>query len=480
MESYYGGRAGVRVRHVIVEVVYVDFKSQYPTINALMKLQDLLIAGQVGVHRDRKQAFNFLRDVTLGDLRDRETWPKLRGVALVDPNDDILPCRTRYGAENDDGSLNVNIGINRIISACPAWFTFADIIASKILTGRMPKILKTLELYPIGRQATNIIKLFGETEIDLGKDDFFTALIDARIDVQDEMNDPLTPEDRKAFLDAVQNGLKITGNGTSYGVPNEFLVDDHLQEVPTMVYHGGNETRVKARRHYVGEDGQNIISDYKAEEPGKFFGPWGLLIPAGGRLLLAIGERLATDRKLVSVFDDTDSMAFADYHKHYSRKEFREKVKEITDWFQPLNPYKHDVRLFGFEDINFVERTNPATKKKHKEWKPLYCLAVSAKRYVLFNRDRNGAPVVRKASAHGLGDVELPTGYKARYEHPGKPVIKDENGSWLAQVINFSRGKDGREAYRKAGARRGEPRAEAASFTRIAEVQHGVDRVRRV
>ena len=60
----------------------------------------------------------------------------------------------------------------------------------------------------------------------------------------------------------------------------------------------------------------------------------GLLIPAGGRLLLAIGERLATDRKLISVFDDTDSMAFADYHKHYSRKEFREKVKEITDWFQ--------------------------------------------------------------------------------------------------------------------------------------------------
>jgi hypothetical protein len=204
-------RAGVRVRHVIVEVVYVDFKSQYPTINALMKLQDLLIAGQVGVHRDRKQAFNFLRDVTLRNLRDRETWPKLRGVALVDPNDDILPCRTRYGAENDDGSLNVNIGINRIISACPAWFTFADIIASKILTGRMPKILKTLELYPIGRQATNIIKLFGETEIDLGKDDFFTALIDARIDVQDEMNDPLTPEERKAFLDAVQNGFKNHG-----------------------------------------------------------------------------------------------------------------------------------------------------------------------------------------------------------------------------------------------------------------------------
>jgi hypothetical protein len=225
-----------------------------------------------------------LRDVTLGDLRNKETWPKLRGVALVDPNDDILPYRAQYGVENEDGSLNVNIGINRVISACPAWWTFADIIASKILTGRTPRILKTLELYPIGRQRTNVIKLFGETEIDLGKgDDFFTTLIDARIDVQDELDSSLTPVDRRAFLEAFQNALKLTANGTSYGVPNEFIVDDHKAEVPTMVYHGGKETKVKARLHYIGEDGQNVISDFKAEEAGKYFAPFGLLIPAGGR-----------------------------------------------------------------------------------------------------------------------------------------------------------------------------------------------------
>jgi hypothetical protein len=195
---------------------------------------------------------------------------------------------------------------------------------------------------------------------------------------------------------------------------------------------------VKARRHHIGQDGQNIISDYKAEEPGKFFAPFGLLIPAGGRLLLAIGERLATDRKLVSVFDDTDSMAFADYHKNYSRSEFREKVKEITDWFQPLNPYKHDVPLFGFEDVNFVEWVDPATRKKTREWKPLFCVAVSAKRYALFNRDRNGNPIIRKASAHGLGDVELPTGYKARYDHVAAPIVKSESGEapWVGRIFN--------------------------------------------
>jgi hypothetical protein len=127
MESYYGGRSGVRIRHLIVEIIYCDFKSQYPTCNALMQLQRFLIASTIGVHRDRKEAFDFLKNAALEDLQLKETWPKLCGVALVEPDDDILPYRTPYGAENDDGSLIVNIGINRIISACPAWFTFADI-----------------------------------------------------------------------------------------------------------------------------------------------------------------------------------------------------------------------------------------------------------------------------------------------------------------------------------------------------------------
>ncbi|MGE0621622.1 MAG: hypothetical protein AB7I04_01860 [Pseudomonadales bacterium] len=39
---------------------------------------------------------------------------------------------------------------------------------------------------------------------------------------------------------------------------------------------------------------------------------------------------------------------------------------------------------------------------------PLYCLAISAKRYALFNLDRRGNPILRKASAHGLGHLIEP------------------------------------------------------------------------
>jgi hypothetical protein len=44
MEGYYGGRSEARIRHQIIECMHADFRSQYPTVDALMKLQDLLLA----------------------------------------------------------------------------------------------------------------------------------------------------------------------------------------------------------------------------------------------------------------------------------------------------------------------------------------------------------------------------------------------------------------------------------------------------
>jgi hypothetical protein len=514
MESYYGGRCEVRIRIDEAWVIHCDFKSQYPTVNALMGLQELLIAKEIGVRTDSPKAKLFLNSVTLDDLRKKETWRKLRGVALIAPDDDILPYRARYGEDNEDGSLNVNIGVNRVITACPQWCTFADVIESKLLRGKTPKILKTLKLYPIGRQETKIIKLFGDDkyEVDLTKDDLFTMVIDARIDVQDELANEATPQERKVFLASLENALKLLANSSSYGVLNEFIADDRLEEVPTIVYHGGKSTKVKARAHKVGMDGTTEISDYKVEKAGKFFAPFGTLIPAAGRLLLAIAEKLAADRGLTYAFCDTDSMAFANYAGKglpvpYSWEEFQTKVCEITDWFQPLNPYKHDVRLFNFEKANY-RLTDSVRGKAGKELEPLFCVAISAKRYCLFIRDdkgegreapdfelrgpakrearkpertterrgeavatrgsegdensatrgadrteacrttehagacdedkRRGRPIIRKASAHGLGDVMLPAGYTPQFTHLAAPVINDK-GELVFEVSDINK-----------------------------------------
>jgi hypothetical protein len=98
MEALYGGRSEVRIRHEVPETVQADFKSEYSTINSLMQLQALDVAERVvaveGGPAD--EAAQFLRGVTLADLRQRGTWPKLRGVALIRPDNDILPVRTVY------------------------------------------------------------------------------------------------------------------------------------------------------------------------------------------------------------------------------------------------------------------------------------------------------------------------------------------------------------------------------------------------
>src|SRR6516225_1922420 len=46
--------------------------------------------------------------------------------------------------------------------------------------------------------------------------------------------------------------------------------------------------------------------------------------------------------------------------------------------------------------------------RPNKRLRSLFCLVVSAKRYVLFNLDRESRPVIRKASAHGLGHLLAP------------------------------------------------------------------------
>jgi hypothetical protein len=75
METLYGGRSGVRVRHDNRETMQADFKSEYSAINILMRLQDLLIADRVEAVKGGSDsgAAHFLRGVTLADMQNQET-----------------------------------------------------------------------------------------------------------------------------------------------------------------------------------------------------------------------------------------------------------------------------------------------------------------------------------------------------------------------------------------------------------------------
>jgi hypothetical protein len=104
------------------------------------------------------------------------------------------------------------------------------------------------------------------------------------------------------------------------------------------------------------------------------------------------------------VFCDTDSMALAQ-PEGMDEATFLERAHALRDWFKLLNPYTAKGHVLKIEDANYrIERG-----KLTKELQPLNAYAVSAKRYVLFNLDPRGRPILRKASAHGLGHLRPPS-----------------------------------------------------------------------
>src|SRR5215469_12101752 len=108
MMAYYGGRAECRIRKVVVPVVYCDFLSMYPTVNALMDLWRILKAKTLEAMDATEEVQTFLDGITLDQCFEPATWKNLNFIGLVEPNGDILPVRAPYS----DGSRSCNIGLN--------------------------------------------------------------------------------------------------------------------------------------------------------------------------------------------------------------------------------------------------------------------------------------------------------------------------------------------------------------------------------
>ncbi|MFY9720176.1 MAG: hypothetical protein WAK16_11080, partial [Candidatus Cybelea sp.] len=95
--AFFGGRTSAHIRKVPVPVVYTDFLSMYPTVNALMGLWNYLVAETVEpVSMEVSETAGFLRTITPETLFDSKTWSSLAGFARVIPDGDILPTRAKY------------------------------------------------------------------------------------------------------------------------------------------------------------------------------------------------------------------------------------------------------------------------------------------------------------------------------------------------------------------------------------------------
>ena len=103
--------------------------------------------------------------------------------------------------------------------------------------------------------------------------------------------------------------------------------------------------------------------------------------------MLALAEYQVIEQKLDWAFCDTDSIAIANTND-LPLADFNAKALQVRDWFKGLNPYGEDHSILQLEKVNFPEDKDDDLDAID----PPFCLAVSAKRYVLFNL-KDGAPV---------------------------------------------------------------------------------------
>jgi hypothetical protein len=404
MSSYFGGRAEVHLRREVRQVLYCDFLSMYPTVCTLMGLWRFVIAKETLWRDATAKATTFLNEVTLVDLQDPLTWPSLTTLVQVAPDSDIFPVRAHYMGEQQ-----ATIGVNHLSSSEPLWFTMADCIASKILTGKPPRVFKAIAFAPGATQeGLRPIHIAGngDYEVHPATDDFYRRVIDLRSGIKRRLKGAIG-SDREA-LDAQQLGLKILANATSYGIFVELIVEEAGPKQNLVCFGGGDDGFPLGSA--------NAAKPGKVEKPGSFFHPvLATLITGAARLMLAMVERLALDTGLDWAFCDTDSVALAK-PDDMDHKTFVKECLKVASWFDPLNPYEAKGPLFKVEDANYGVGS--------KDLVPLYCYAISSKRYALFNLDANGEPILRKASAHGLGDKRPPYGKEEAPASIADPVVE--------------------------------------------------------
>jgi hypothetical protein len=376
MSAFYGGRAEARIVRTEVPVTYVDAASMYPSVNALLDTWALLRARsveQVEVTEEVRESLD------APDLMDRclteAFWRDRIGVTLVELTglvDQILPVRAFY----EPGSVDPGIGINPLTYDGTCWYMLPDVLASVLLSEKAPTITRAIRLVPRGIQrGLHAVKLRGVEVIDPRKDDPFVAMVQERRRVLVEISDTVEQERLERFL-------KITANATSYGVLARFDRKELASEAKILA-HGPNPSPSRAKTKH-------------PEDPGPYcFPPVAASLTAGARLILALLERAVTDAGGSYAFCDTDSMAIvASAHlrqvpcanprgSQTIRALTPSEVQAILDRFADLNPYAH-------------ERGSSLWKVEHDSMKrPLWCTAISAKRYALYRKRRGKRELMR-------------------------------------------------------------------------------------
>ena len=360
--SYFGGRTECKIRKTPTLVDELDFRSMYPTVSVLQNLWRDSIAEKIQ-HKDTiQETIRFVDSIKLKDISNPEIWTKLQTIVLVEPDGDALPIRSQFGQK-----YAWNIGVCEASGKIILSYTMADIVFSKLVMGKTPKIIKAFSFYPVGvQQGLKPIEIHG-IKFDPYSQDLFKELVEHRQKLKDTRDTFSQDNPKYAYYDRLQNVIKIITNAVSYGIFFEIGTATESKPVELDVY------------------GLTHFSQKKRtmETPKQFFNPVvAPFITSASRLLLGSTEIILKNHGATHAYCDTDSMFVPPRY-----------TKEIQEFFQPLNPYSFDLPLFKLE---------------RSKW----FYGISTKRYCLFEFGKDGEIVIddEKFSGHGLGHLLNPFG----------------------------------------------------------------------
>lgn len=369
--AYFGGRAEVRVRMMDVPVVVADVTSMYPTVFILLHLQQVLASKSLWIRDATEDTQRIIDGISLSDLERPETWQKLNRLVLVEPYGDMLPVRWREPLPGEDPSGPFTIAISPYTCRRPCWYTLADVIAAKIRSGRIPKVLRAIEVIGHGQKRLTPVSLRKSFRVD-PNNEIFKTIVERRQRTKRARENNPNSEDGRLDL-----SLKEVANVCSYGMFAEVNV------IPSL----------KGKRGHWYSDEDEECEDVGDERPGPFTNfVFASLITGAARLLLAMLEQRVIEAGGTFAYCDTDSLAIvAGENCPQSVPCLKvSQVHRILQRFDVLNPYDLKGNLI---------------KVEHEMERNLRCFAVSAKRYVLYTISETGRIRIVKPSESALGAI---------------------------------------------------------------------------
>jgi hypothetical protein len=367
--SYFGGRAEIRVRKSEVQVTVLDFTSTYASIFILQDLENLISGRIAAVEVPAWEIEQLLNEMNAVRLFDKAAWRLFNCLVLVEPDSAILPVRMRMATDEP-----YTIAVTPFDAPEGRWYTLADVIASKLLGGRLPKILRAIRFVTQGKPRTPKPILF-RGQVSLGEcEPIFKTIVEER---QKAKKAAESDED----LRALERGPKQMAASGSYGIFAEVNVTPHKLGDPLA--------------GMIRSDVTYLCPDLHDERPGAFANPIiSSLVTGGARLMLALLEHEVSAREGVFAFCDTDSLGIVCGGECPSEVPSLHgfNIGEIVTRFDALSPYNPDV-IPHLLKVEYQEAPNPR------------CFAVSAKRYVLFRRRAGDRIEIIKASESGLGAI---------------------------------------------------------------------------